>query len=181
MGSRLEQALALHCSPALFGIKSSNLINCYYKDFPNLEEDINKLNEDFKNRLAFNIIYKGKDNILLLVYKIDKLKNTLFDINNYNYLKSKGYPDNHNLEDHINFLKRKVNDNNFPHEIGVFLGYDLNDIIDFCDGKKKAEYVGYWKVYSKKEEKIKLFNKYTKCINIVANLVKQGKSLETMI
>ena len=45
MGSRLEQALALHCSPALFGIKSSNLINCYYKDFPNLEEDINKLNE----------------------------------------------------------------------------------------------------------------------------------------
>ena len=181
MGSKLERVLALHCSPALFGIKSSNLINCSINDYPNLEEDIYNLNNDYKGKYGFDILYKGENNILLLVYKIDKLKNTLFDLNNFNYLKSKGYPNNYNLEDYLNCLKKRVDKNKFPHEIGVFLGYDLNDIIDFSEGKKKEEYVGYWKVYSNKEEKIKLFNKYTKCRNVVTSLINKGKSLESMI
>ncbi len=181
MGSRFEHVLALHCSPALFGIKSSNLINCSLKDYPNLEEDIQNLNKEYKGKFGFNILFRGNDNLLLLVYRIDKLKDTLFDFKNHEYLISRGYPNNYCFDDYLNCLKGRVTNNNFPHEIGVFLGYDLNDIIDFCDGKKKPEYVGYWTVYSNKEEKIKLFNKYTKCRRVVTNLVEQGRALESMI
>ncbi len=181
MGSRLEHVLALHCSPALFGLKSANLINCSIKDYPNLEEDIKSLNEAYKGKISFNVLFRGKDNLLLLVYQVNKLEKTLFNCENHNYLTKMGYPNNYNLDDHLNYLKGRVKNNKFPHEIGVFLGYDLNDIIDFCDGTKEPEYVGYWKVYSNKEEKIKLFNKYTRCRRVVTNLVEQGKSLESMI
>ena len=181
MGSRLERVLALHCSPALFGIKSSNLINCNLKDYPNLEEDILNLNNEFKDKIGFNILSKENDHILLLVYKIKKLQETIFDSKNHQYLINNGYPNNYNLDDYLNCLKRRVIINNFPHEIGVFLGYDLNDIIDFSKGNKKPIHVGYWSVYSNIEEKIKLFNKFTKCREVVTNLVMQGKALESMI
>ena len=37
----------------------------------------------------------------------------------------------------------------FPHEIGVFLGYPLEDVKGFIENKgKNFLYSGYWKVYS---------------------------------
>ena len=37
----------------------------------------------------------------------------------------------------------------FPHEIGVFLGYPLDDVKGFIKNEgKKYLMIGYWKVYS---------------------------------
>ena len=48
----------------------------------------------------------------------------------------------------------------FPHEIGVFLGYPLEDVKGFIDNKgKNCESCGVWKVYCNREEKDKLFQK----------------------
>ena len=45
--------------------------------------------------------------------------------------------------------------------MGIFLGYPLEDVKGFIEfNGKESLYVGYWKVYSKLEEKLALFQKY---------------------
>ena len=56
MSTRLEQVLALHCSPALFGIKAANLISCSLDECPNLFEDINELNKKHNPKICFRIL-----------------------------------------------------------------------------------------------------------------------------
>ena len=77
-------------------------------------------------------------------------------------------------------LKERMENDDFPHEIGVFLGYDLSDIKAFIKGNA-CLYVGYWKVYSRVDEKIELFNKYTKCREIVNKMIDKGYPIENFM
>lgn len=55
----------------------------------------------------------------------------------------------------------------FPHEIGVFLGYNLEDVRGFIDNNgKDCKACGLWKVYCNEGEKEKLFEKFNRCTRI---------------
>ena len=42
----------------------------------------------------------------------------------------------------------KLNSNDFPHEIGIFLGYPLKDVVGFMGyGKYQFCKTRYWRVY----------------------------------
>ena len=84
------------------------------------------------------------------------------------------------IESMLDDLKNRLNNEDFPHEIGVFLGYDLDDIKSFIEGEE-CIYVGYWKVYSKLNEKLEIFNKYTRCRNCVINLIDKGFPIESFM
>ncbi|MCR5232196.1 MAG: DUF3793 family protein, partial [Acholeplasmatales bacterium] len=88
--------------------------------------------------------------------------------------------DTRSIDNMLNDLKERLKDNEFPHEIGVFLGYDLDDIKSFIKGEK-CIYVGYWKVYSKLNEKLEIFDKYTKCKECVINLINKGFPIESFM
>ena len=46
----------------------------------------------------------------------------------------------------------------FPHEIGLFLGYPLGDVIGFIDnGGKNSRCTGCWKVYCNECEAMRTF------------------------
>ena len=47
--------------------------------------------------------------------------------------------------------QKRLNTKNFPHEIGVFLGYPLDDVIGFIE-HKPYYLVGDWKVYQNVNE-----------------------------
>ena len=172
----LERTLAIHSSPAICGIKASNLINIKYSD--DLFKEIEELNSKYPN-LSFNILRIIGDKALILIYRKNVLDNELKKKENINYLKSLGY-DVSSTSSMINCLKEKIKDNDFPHEIGVFLGYDLSDIKSFVSGKK-CIYVGYWKVYSNLEEKKKIFNRYTRCKDCVTRLIDRGFPIENFM
>ncbi len=49
----------------------------------------------------------------------------------------------------------------FPHEMGLLLGYPPEDVKGFIRNQgKNYLYSGYWKVYDRPHEKIRLFKKY---------------------
>ena len=79
----------------------------------------------------------------------------------------------------LEYLKERLKNNKeFPNEIGVFLGYSLDDIIAFNDKNKECLYVGIWKVYYDVERKLKIFKKYNKCRNVVIRLLDNGFNIE---
>ena len=176
MSTQLQRALAIHSAPALCGIKASNLINVDYSD--DLFKEIEELNKKFTN-FRFYILKKDKNKVLILIYRKRVLERELNRNSNKEFLKELGY-DVSSIDSMLLCLKERIAYDDFPHEIGVFLGYDLSDIKSFIENKK-CLYVGYWKVYSNVKEKIELFNKYTRCKNAVIRMIDKGFPIENFM
>ena len=176
MSKVLERLLALHSSPAICGIKPSNLICIDYDE--SIYNEIEELNHNYP-KLCFKVLKKNDSKVLILVYRKNVFEDALLNEDNINYLENLGY-DTSSIDNMLEDLKNRLNEEEFPHEIGIFLGYDLDDIKSFIEGKK-CIYVGYWKVYSKLNEKMKIFNKYTKCRNTVINLINKGFPIENFM
>ena len=75
--------------------------------------------------------------------------------------------------------KRRLFENrSFPHEIGLFLGYPLDDVIGFIRNEgRNCKYTGFWKVYCNEEEAARIFEKFRKCRDVYMRLWQQGKSV----
>ena len=66
------------------------------------------------------------------------------------------------------FLEYKEEGREFPHEVGIFLGYPLWDIRAFMQNpRREAKLTGYWKVYYKVEKAREQFQKYDRCIALL--------------
>jgi hypothetical protein len=64
----------------------------------------------------------------------------------------------------------------FPHEIGVFLGYPLQDVKGFIENNgRNSKYTGLWKVYGDKAASIRMFEKYRKCFSVYSDLWRSGR------
>ncbi len=81
------------------------------------------------------------------------------------FLRGLGYRRLHDLEAALCQLSRRFQDPAcFPHELGLFLGYPLEDVQGFIqnDGKNYL-FKGFRKVYAKEEASRERFAPYMKC------------------
>ena len=66
----------------------------------------------------------------------------------------------------------------FPHELGIFLGYPLADVKGFIEHNgKDFLYQGYWKVYENVEERKKMFSIYNVVKEEFIREMQAGKDL----
>ena len=66
----------------------------------------------------------------------------------------------------------------FPHEVGLFLGYPLDDVTGFIEQKgKNYKCCGIWKVYGNEKQTQMLFRKLKKCSEIYRRLWADGRSI----
>ena len=94
------------------------------------------------------------------------------------FLESSGYPKEFSVDGYINFLKLRLNESGFPHEIGAFLGYPLHDIHGFINHKKDGCLLtGEWKVYADEENAKKLFTRYRACRKAILKRIAKGITL----
>ena len=70
----------------------------------------------------------------------------------------------------------------FPHEMGLLLGYPPEDVKGFIRNQgKNYLYSGYWKVYDRPHEKIRLFKKYEHSREKLIQLLSYGMRIEEII
>lgn len=70
----------------------------------------------------------------------------------------------------------------FPHEIGIFLGYPLRDVIGFIENNgQNYSCCGHWKCYGDAEEAQKTFDSYRRCTACYKRLHAQGIPLEKLV
>ena len=177
----LDNILANHCAPALAGIKPSNLVSCFKKDNPNILEDIEALNSKLnKKDIYIDIVCECPQRVLLIVYRGKKLIEHLSSTQIKNFLEGFGYDKNLSLQEYIERLSQRIKCNEeFPHEIGAFLGYPLKDIYGFIESKgRNCLYTGEWKVYSDVEMAKRTFCRYKNCKRAVLKRVNSGQSIE---
>ena len=108
------------------------------QEFDANKEEIKELNTLYGPKICFRILQHRLNKVLVLVYKKSVMDKTLQIKRNRDFLLQLGYCCE-SVESMIGCLKERLNQNNdFPHEIGVFLGYDLSDIIEFQNGNKNC-------------------------------------------
>lgn len=69
----------------------------------------------------------------------------------------------------------------FPHEIGLFLGYPPEDVCGFMENKAcNCKCVGCWKVYGDEAAAQKKFDQYKKCTRVYCDQWAKGKDIERL-
>lgn len=180
MVEKLELLLAAHCAPALAGIKTANLVACPQRDFPGLPARLQEYNRAFgKKGLRFEIVCACRERYLLLVYRPARLEEDLLDPTAQAILQARGYPMADGLHAKLSHLRRRIVLNpDFPHEIGLFLGYPPTDVKGFIEqGGKGSKLSGYWQVYGDAGAAERLFERFRRCSQATYERVENGISL----
>lgn len=177
-----EFCLVKHCSPTLASIKTGNLFNLQYTDKNGLTEQICKWNKELNNKgVSIDVLRYSKHKALIYVYRRNKLKEDFERIGVKDFLKNIGYICT-DIDCAVENLRNKLCCNSeFPHEIGLFLGYPLEDVVGFIiNGGENCKCSGFWKVYCNRYDAEKTFTKFRRCISKYMQLWQDGKSIRQL-
>lgn len=184
MHSKLDQLLAFHCAPTLSGLKPANLITHDSTESFHNSPSANRMNAVLNQQgIRIESIYSCASKELTLVYSEVRLWEHLRQPHIWGFLFSQGYPMYDDLPVVLHALKERVaRSGGFPHEIGVFLGYPLEDVMGFIRNKgQNCKMCGYWKVYGDKDSAIKQFDQFTQCRDLMIEKLIQGVSITQLL
>ena len=141
---------------------------------------------DYNARLSgrgvrMTILRANGRSALIYVYRPDFLKKDLKNGMSVNILSKSGYSRQDPGFCLTELCRRLRNDEGFPHEIGLFLGYPPEDVIGFIRyGGACSKCNGCWKVYGDVEKTRKHFEKIRKCRKTYYKLWSMGKLVENL-
>ena len=181
----VEAALARHAAPCLAGIKPANLVSFPSADIQWCDTYNAMLNDQ---GIYFTPICVCEDRAQVLVYRKDLLARLCCQPKVFAALRYFGYQPEHGLDAIIMRLKERMavltGARNrhcreiFPHEIGLFLGYPADDVMQYVKtGGRNCLLCGYWKVYSNPEQALQVFHQYTECKERFALQIKSGMTI----
>jgi hypothetical protein len=175
----IEQFLISHCAPTLANLKTASLFQYDFSSEDELEQRLDAVNRQLNCKGVFLEALRVQDSrALIFVYRKSKLQEDLQKNAVAEFLSSYGYRGNSVVHCIENLKHRFALRKEFPHEIGIFLGYPLRDVTGFIENAgRNSKCTGCWKVYGNACEAIKLFEKYKKCKNIYQKLFSCGRSV----
>ena len=132
----------------------------------------------YSSGIRFFVLKEDEKSALVYVYRAGALGKILEDARVRSFLKKCGYTD-FSAEAVLKKLKERFSHGgDFPHEIGVFLGYPLGDVIGFIQNSgKNCKCTGCWKVYCDECSAKKTFDKFKKCTEVYTRLWSQGRTV----
>ncbi len=174
-----EALIVRHCSPTLAGLKTANMFNYTYKDKAELKESIRSVNLRLKDKGVRMIPLRvSNGSALIYVYRPEKLEADLKSPLSEAILCSCGYYGASAPLLIKELIKRLGGSEDFPHEIGLFLGYPPEDVRCFmCDRNNGCRCVGCWRAYNNETEAEKTFARFRKCTDVYCRKLDEGYSL----
>ena len=176
----LQVQLILQCAPFLKGIKIACILNI-------TEENSRELYEILEGTgIKFKILTRNHGKCLVFLYRRESFSRYLKRTDIREFLGSYGY-ENVEPEKMLERLSKRVcqySDGEicFPHEIGAFLDYPIDDVKCFIekDGKDGL-FSGYWKVYNNPGRAKMIFWAYDKAKTSAVNEYLIGKSIRDIV
>ena len=179
-----EAVLVRQCAPTLAGMKPGSIF-CF--NHSPLEVSRQKVCQWNKQLAPFGLTVQillerpGSGSVIVFVYRHDRLEQMLSDDAYQSFLAEAGY-ERTNLDGLLEQLSYRLRTQpEFPHEIGVFLGYPLRDVIGFIENHgRNFTCCGFWKSYGDPAEMQVCFACYRRCIQTYVAMFEQGIPLERL-
>ncbi len=174
-----EKILIEHCSLTLSSLKTASMFTVKFADIDALHGCIASWNEKFLDSgIKIMLLKSGFDWALIYLYRENMLEKDMNNVQAKQILARYGYTSLTASQALEKLSERVSSYNEFPHEIGLFLGYPPKDVEGFiCNGGKNCSLCRYWKVYGEKDEALQKFAKYDKCKAVYKRLWKEGRDI----
>ena len=169
------ETIVQYCAPTLAGLKAGSLFSQHLDNQEDLVDTIDMLNELLADKgVRFTIIKRSDGFALIYVYRKNSLEAILCDKEVQEFLSQYGYAD-FEIEPCLLRLRDRLMQEEFPHDIGVFLDYPLADIKAFITNKGcNCPCTGCWKAYTNVPEAQKKFRCFKHCTEVYCRVHNQG-------
>jgi hypothetical protein len=180
----IENIFLYFSAPILRGAKPATLITLQPHRLTAWQERQNALRK--ATGLKTYEVRNRNGTLLLLIYDETAMRVLLRKNENISLLALHGYPAGCDPGEIFTYLQFRFWESKFPHEIGVFLGYPIEDVWGFILNEgKNCVCCRYWKVYHDLEKAQEMFRRIDEAqdyaidllckmmpIHITANLLK---------
>ncbi len=174
----ISMILGLSCAPLIKGKAAANVLRTSSEDLSALREILRDTGISCyplgrKSADGKQIVYLYRAPVLCKLLEQDAL---------WEFLQSYGYMPEMSLPGLLHRLSDRMQSYcegaEYPHEIGIFLGYPLPDVEGFIEqGGEGCLCTGYWKVYSNETRARELFRSFDALREIVVSELIRGCSI----
>ena len=164
------------CAPVLKGVKISNLITMKPGGWRKIRAYLKK------SRIICIPLYADAEKEVLFLYRYEQLERHLKNREVREFLRSCGY-ESFEVASVLVRLRRRYRlyagiSKEFPHELGVLLGYPVGDVQGFIDNRGENSLTSrYWKVYQNPKEAERIFDLYDRVKEQALKEIMCGQSL----
>ena len=178
----LEKYIVEQCAPTLASLKTGTLFGVMENDAQELMQQVSRWQRELSSKGLILILLRYRNGrALIYLGRLSQLARDLSAPGAEKLLKRCGY-EALDIEGALECLRERVcTQDIFPHEIGLFLGYPIDDVIGFMRyGGKGSKYTGCWQVYGDVQEAAEKFGRYRKCSKIYKRLYGEGLGLKQL-
>ena len=174
-----EEAMVRNCAPTLAGIKTGNLFSYRYDSIDEMLDSVRFWNVRLREKgIRILPLRYRKSHALIYLYRPAHLADDLHNEEAKAILRLCGYKPDTAEKCIAKLMQRLQETDDFPHEIGLFLGYPPEDVSGFmtyhaCNYKC----VGCWKVYGDEEKCRRLFEQYKQCTRHYESCLANGADI----
>ena len=178
-----EEQVVRNCAPTLAGLKTGNLFACPYENREDLLDFLRSLNRRLGKKGVRAVPLRiRQDRALIYLYRPARLEKDLSCASCEALLSEFGYNCRGGSRCLTRLARRLKQQEDFPHEIGLFLGYPLEDVTGFiAAGGAEYRCSGCWKVYGDVEQAQHLFRRYAACRKRYLAMASSGLTLGEML
>lgn len=178
-----EELLIAQCSPTMAGLKTGSLFACPTGDRREVTASLRRLNARLVPRgVRLLPVKRTPERTLFYMYRPKKLRADLQNATAAALLAERHYPLGDADRCVVELIRRLEKAEDFPHEIGLFLGYPPEDVRGFITlGAARAKCVGTWRVYGDEEAAKKTFALYHKCTRLYSEAYRRNSSFDRLV
>ena len=178
----LEELLVENGAPTLSCIKCANLMTARFTNRVQLARQVAALRLRLRQYGVQLTILRLRDGCAQLYLYRPQLVSAILERQAVrDFLRGCGYTDLR-LSEALKLLRRRLESGeDFPHEIGIFLGYPLEDVQAFIEKHgQDCVLCGMWKVYHNEQEARRYFASCHDCRLRAIRAFRAGMSLEQL-
>lgn len=176
-----DELVVRHCAPTLASLKAGSLFGCCYKKQEEMKDAVRSMNHRLSGSgLRIIPLRYTNGRALIYVYRPRLLSEALEDQDACRLLRENGYRCSRPEHCLIHLIDRLRDSEEFPHEIGLFLGYPPADVDGFMHRRDSYKLCGLWKVYDDTEAAMRQFDRYRHCTQVYLDCLSRGFTLEKL-
>ena len=175
----IQERIARHCAPTLAGIKCGSMFRMR-GPISDVLGDVRAVNRALRSTgVSAMVLRRWEDAALVYVYRPDMLSHVVSDRRAMEFLSGFGYGCE-GYAANLRHLASRYGGGTMPHEVGVFLGYPLDDVKGFIEDRSGCKCSGCWKCYSDPAEAECRFRRCRQCTSRCVEMLDSGATLDVM-